>query len=405
MGPSGSRREGALMSQRRAYLLAVGAVAVVAIGASSAAASSPWQVTATPDPGHNFGYQQRDIFAISSGGPTDTYAVLSYLGGVTTPTGSQELILHRVGSQWASTPAPTAPQGNGWLEWGSNVGAANAWLFGHQGQCGPAQCLWAVHHTSTGWSTAKLGSPPTNLQPGAVTAFGDHDIWQVGQDTLTQMPMASRWNGSSWASGMPPMPNGAVAGGLVDVAEVPGSSTVIAVGWFRDAQGEFRPFAVRHTGSGWQLMAATTSPRGEPAQVIVSSSGDAWLVGIRWGDPTHMTYKPLTEHWNGTSWKVVTPAPITGNGRLTSVSSAGGGALLAVGFRESVSGVDRTIAQLYRSGSWHAIASPNPSSTGSDVFYDSARVPGTSDVWAVGTDGQKITPAADRNTLAALYGG
>lgn len=384
--------------------LALGAAAMALI-ASPAGASTPWQVTPTPDPGQNFAYQQRDIYAVTSGGATHTYAVLSYLLGTTGPTGSKQLILHRSGTQWSTSSLPRAPKGNGYIESSSNVGGSDVWMFGFQGQCGPAQCLWAVHHTSHGWSTVTLGTPPTDLQPAVVRAFADHDIWQVGQDAITREPMAAHWDGSGWATSTPPLPSAAVSGGLIDVAPVPGTHDVVAVGWTTDSRGEYHAWATRFSGGTWHTMASGTQPPGEPAGVAIASATDAWMVGIRWGTASHTTYKPLIEHWNGTTWNAVAAPSIKGNGRLEAIAMDGAARMLAVGFRESASGVDRTLAEVFRGGSWATIGSPNPSTTGSDDFYDATHVPGTRDFWAVGTEGRKITPSTNRNTLAARYHG
>ena len=78
------------------------------------------------------------------------------------------------------------------------------------------------------------------------------------------------------------------------------------------------------------------------------SAGDAWLVGSR---PTRsVPYVTLIEHWDGTSWSIVS-GPDTGPGdsELDGMAAVSNGMLWAVG-NYSPSGTDQPLIEVNRTG-------------------------------------------------------
>jgi hypothetical protein len=69
--------------------------------------------------------------------------------------------------------------------------------------------------------------------------------------------------------------------------------------------------ALHFDGSSWKLVTVPTPPgtSGALSSVKALSPGDAWAVGESF--PTAGgNGKILTDHWNGTSWRVVTAPPV-----------------------------------------------------------------------------------------------
>lgn len=113
--------------------------------------------------------------------------------------------------------------------------------------------------------------------------------------------------------------------------------------------------------------------------VAVVSANDVWAVGYTLDGSV---YKTLIEHWNGSSWSIVSsPSPGTGEVRLNDVAAAQGGDVWAVGTYTS-GGVKRTLIERWSGGVWSV-------STGANVNADTNVLSGVaaasgSDVWAVG---------------------
>ena len=137
--------------------------------------------------------------------------------------------------------------------------------------------------------------------------------------------------------------------------------------------------------------AARTGRAGNPAPLAVSSfagllegvsatsSTNAWAVGSYY--PTAISQpRTLILHWNGTSWsKVASPNPSsTGSNWLYGVSATSASNAWAVG-----SSNGRTVILRWNGTAWSKAASPNPSSTGNWLF--AVRATSAANAWAVGS--------------------
>jgi hypothetical protein len=79
-----------------------------------------------------------------------------------------------------------------------------------------------------------------------------------------------------------------------------------------------------------------------------SAAGNAWAVG---GGFTGLDGTPLTEHWNGTTWKPV-PVPVK-SGDLRSVSISPAGQAWAVGQMLPPAGPEQTLILRWDGNAWH----------------------------------------------------
>jgi hypothetical protein len=130
--------------------------------------------------------------------------------------------------------------------------------------------------------------------------------------------------------------------------------------------------------------------------VSADSATDAWAVG--WSEATSGgTQLALTEHWNGTAWKVVSaPSLGTDGGVLNGVTALSPTDVWAVGVAWTTSGASRvpgqTVILHWNGHSWTQVTSPDPSTDSNELT--SVTAISADDIWAVGQDGTYSSPDA-----------
>jgi hypothetical protein len=100
----------------------------------------------------------------------------------------------------------------------------------------------------------------------------------------------------------------------------------------------------------------------------------------------------LIEHWNGTTWSIVTSPNAQGNGALSGVTCSSASDCWAVGvhYISSVD-VDKTLIEHWNGTAWSIVASPNTSATQDNNLSD-VTCASASNCWAVGQSfGQTLT--------------
>jgi hypothetical protein len=171
---------------------------------------------------------------------------------------------------------------------------------------------------ANGWQqvpSPSIGSLDNNL--AAVSAASPTDAWAVGDFLSSTNPtvlvnMAEHWDGSTWSEF--PLPNvGINQNTLFGVSELSGGSTW-AVGYFLNANFVDQTLVEHWNGTTWTVI-PSPSPGGQGNilyDVKALSDSDIWAVGVSLdaNDNTH----PLIEHWNGTSWSVVSAPDPNGVG-------------------------------------------------------------------------------------------
>ena len=91
----------------------------------------------------------------------------------------------------------------------------------------------------------------------------------------------------------------------------------------------------------------------------------------------------LIEHWNGTSWSIVS-SPNPGAGGLNGVAIISATDIWAVGaFFNTTSNITQTLIEQWNGTSWSVVTSPNPSST-TNLLEAAAADPSSGQAWAVG---------------------
>ena len=105
-----------------------------------------------------------------------------------------------------------------------------------------------------------------------------------------------------------------------------------------------------------------------------------WAVGYYYNGGIYQT---LVEHWNGTSWSVVSsPNPGTDDNYLSGVAAVSANDVWAVGYYDNGSGASQTLVEHWNGTAWSVVPSPNAGT--SYNYLNGVAAVSASDVWAVG---------------------
>jgi len=239
---------------------------------------------------------------------------------------------------------------------------------------------WSIVPSPNGYAVNELT---------AVAAISPTDIWAVGDNSSpaivnnVRVTLAEHWDGSAWS--MVASPNVSYGSGTDDnvLASVAAVSTSDA--WAVGLSGPNRP-STRSTltehwnGTSWSIV---TSPNvagysNSLFSVKGDSTSDYWAVGQ---SSTSTSAHALAEHWNGTSWVITTtPSPSTYS-RLIAVKVFSPTNVWAVGDQSADNITFTTLIEHWEGTSWSIV--PSPQSRAGNGFL--LGVDGTvSDLWAVG---------------------
>jgi hypothetical protein len=223
-----------------------------------------------------------------------------------------------------------------------------------------------------GWHEVALPTLPagTNAQIYGADASTSRSGFLVGdhQGTVGGF-LTERRNGSSWSVVAAPAPQNIMVGSLLGVEEVtPTNAWAVGFAQIHDgtvpdpdgglpAQITHAEPVVRHwDGSAWQVAAMpAVAPSWYLFSVTAVSARDIWAVG-RTSD-----LKPVSVHFDGTSWSNV-PVPDV-NGELRQVVSRGPNDVWAVGGKRNATNTAGEAFALHLDGTrWREV--PMPAGTG-----------------------------------------
>jgi hypothetical protein len=250
-----------------------------------------WSIVASPNPDPVLGTQLLGVTAVSA---NNIFAV-----------GTEDTVEHWNGMKWSTVSSPAFSPG-GTLN-GISVGSStDVWAVGANSNGTPQ----VLHFNGQSWSQVSipvpLGAPSVPEVFHAVTAISPTNVWVVGTATSNVYPfprtaLIEHFDGKNWSIVPSPNPEAGVkfAGsfGLVGIAAI--------------------------------------------------SANNIWAVGT-FSDPNSGLDLPLTEHWNGTSWSIVSSAKVIGQMNvLSGVTALSNGTVVAAGFATIDGGVDPFIPQSF----------------------------------------------------------
>jgi hypothetical protein len=163
-----------------------------------------------------------------------------------------------------------------------------------------------------------------------------------------------------------------------------------AVGLEQNSTGGSRTLIERYSANSRSWSAVTSPNAGTDVDNVLSgvagNDANAWAVGSYGSYPSR---RPLALHWNGSGWRVV-PTPAVSNGQLSGVAVLSAKNVWAVGQRTSASGWAVPLVVHWNGARWTVVGAPTPaaptsSSPRTATLSAVTRVPGTTQLFAVGT--------------------
>jgi NHL repeat-containing protein len=201
------------------------------------------------------------------------------------------------------------------------------------------------------WSLTTVPNPPSGpaffedvscTTASACTAVG------VGNGSF-QSTLAERWNGSSWSIQSTPNASEAKTSWLWGVSCV-ASNNCTAVGW-STATGVVATLAEHWNGTSWSVMSTPNAPGYKKSYLLdVScvSSSDCWAVGE--ASNSGSAEVALAEHWNGTTWSINSPTGVT---QLRGISCASSSSCVATTSKD-------TVVARWNGSAWSQETAPKP---------------------------------------------
>lgn len=226
---------------------------------------------------------------------------------------------HWDGSVWTIVPAPS-PMPGARLYSVDAASSTDVWAVGYYNAADGKLVGLTEHWDGTSW-TVVPDAPTLGEVFYSVSVISSTDVWAAGfQGTPSaDEPVAEHWDGTSWSV----IPTAFPSGDENQFLSISASATndVWATG-FHGPFGTEHPLAEHWDGTTFTIVSAPNGP-GDASSfqgVAAISPDDAWVVGQSQRFATG-SFKPLTEHWDGTAWTLV-PAPFPGtSGRLFAVGA------------------------------------------------------------------------------------
>ena len=343
-----------------------------------------WSIVNSPSPG-----KIRNVLnAVTSISARNAWAV----GSIGNPHEFMApLIEHWNGTKWKVAASPDLPRAYAALNAVSAISANDIWAVGEK-EIGQGSGAITEHWDGSSWAIIPTPTPAGHILRG-VAGSAANDVWSVGISTGTQVPpVIEHWNGNTWS--IVKSPNPPSSSSTLNAISVISANDVWAVGSSLYPNGVQQTLTEHWNGTSWNII-ASPNPSGLPisylAGVSASSSNDVWSVG----DALHSdgsNLQTLIEHWNGSSWSIVssTPPVAAHYSLLSGVVAIAANDAWAVGTYDKSSGPFLTLTEHWDGSSWSVISSPTPPSI-YDTFLNGVTATSASTVWTVGnytTDSQ-----------------
>jgi hypothetical protein len=337
-----------------------------------------WSVVTSPNVAGAF---DNTLYGVSCTSTSDCWAV-----GYYNNNSAQTLAEHWDGSSWTIVTSPDVNNGfrPNILSGVTCTLAANCWAVGHYNDHGSNNL--SVNQTlieqwnGASWET--VNSPNTSATDNdvlnSVACSSASDCWAVGE--RDSHSLIERWNGNAWSIVSSPSSGGVLTG----VACVSASDCWAAGYYF---PGGVAQTLVEHwNGAAWTIIPSpniSTSQWNELHAITCVSGSDCWAVGYTELGPTPS--QTIIEHWDGNSWTLVTSpntSPTQAN-FLHSVTCTSTLDCWAVGDYFIANGATQTLIEHWNGVSWLLHPSPNTSVTQSNALNGVTCASGTN-CWAVG---------------------
>jgi hypothetical protein len=229
---------------------------------------------------------------------------------------------------------------------------------------------------------------PTNILSG-VTCVSASNCWAVGHygTGSADQTLIERWNGTSWTI-VPSLNTSATQANILSGVTCVSASNCWAVGYYLNASVVYQSLIEHWDGSSWAIV---TSANTLPTQsnflygVTCASASNCWAVGYYF--ITGVAYQSLIERWDGSSWAVVSsPNTLpTQDNVLNGVTCVSASDCWTVGYYYSNGAASNgTLIERWNGTSWSIVSSPSNSASAKNVLNGVTCV-SASNCWAVGS--------------------
>jgi hypothetical protein len=238
------------------------------------------------------------------------------------------------------------------------------------------------------WSVVTSPSPgQNNNNLYAVAALSANNVWAVGDYVNSRgdfRTLTEHWNGTNWS--VVPSPNVGVGGNSLTGVAAISSTHVWAVGASNTFRTSVPKTLIEHwDGTTWSVVSSPNVGKGINGlgSVAAVSASDLWAVGAYFNNHTGVE-ESLVEHWNGAKWSVVTNPNVGANyNGLGSVAAISATNVWAVGSYSSDGGLTvQTLIEQWNGTSWSVVPSPNAGSVFN--FLQGVAAVSATNIWTVG---------------------
>ena len=329
---------------------------------------------------------------------SDAWAVGYHSGAAFTNVGPKALIDDWNGTAWSQVTTPATPGNTALLSAVSARSATDAWAVGRTQVNKSSFEGLALHWNGTAWSVSP-GFSAALSDIGGASAVGVADIspsdaYAIGNSAATATGSLVRWNGTAWSPVTLPLPANAKSNTTLNAISAHGPDDVWIVGTFLDsANGQNETFSEHFNGTSWSVVSippvnsSNINAFFQFNAIKANSPSDVWAVGDSGVIDVPDSQKTLIEHFNGTAWSIL-PSPSPGSIDVLSgvtTSNASNNVWAAGADTPAGTSARRTLTLNWNGTAWHRVASPNTGST--DGVGAVATRPGAAIVWAVGENG------------------
>jgi hypothetical protein len=232
----------------------------------------------------------------------------------------------------------------------------------------------------------------------AVTAVSPSDVWAVGYKNDNNLndsrTLIEHWNGTNWKAVKSPNPGSTGAckgfntGNYLTAVAAVSSTDAWAVGFKFDCTSLLKPLALHWDGLKWRQVktpALNTNDNAAFNGVVAFASNNVYAVGYQ--PATNGAVLTLIEHWDGSTWKVMSSPNANSTGNvLSGIAGKSATDIWAVGDIVAPNTPVKTLVEHFDGAQWTVVSSPNPLPTGSlnQNVLTSVQASSAGDVNAVG---------------------
>jgi hypothetical protein len=255
----------------------------------------------------------------------------------------------------------------------ASFNGCDAWAVG-----GVDGVSFIEHWDGASWTQVSSPSPGSSSLLQAVTVVSASNAWAVGESLTSagEQTLIEHWNGSAWSVVPSPSPGASMSSSLSGVAAASASSVWAVGDFFSTSTGTDQALLEHWNGSSWSVVSSPTSSVSVASLngVAVTSASNAWAVGSISGSSGQQT---LILHWDGTSWSVQSsPSPGSTANPLMSVTATSATDAWAVGYFTSSPGLSQPLLEHWDGTSWTvSVASAVPSGSAEMLLGVTANSP------------------------------